>query len=66
MQCQSHLPWDRFLLLLSYQLLASFMKLLKSSALPYLTEGGGGFDEKTRHAKLSPSSWKMFTSKTEH
>lgn len=61
----SHLPWDRFLLL-SHQLLPSFMKPLKSAALPYLTGGGGGFDEKTRYAKLSPSKGKMFASKTEH
>lgn len=31
-----------------------------------LTEGGGDYDEKTRYAELSPSSWKMFISKTEH
>lgn len=33
-----HLPWDRFLLL-SHQLLPSFMKSLKSSALPYQERG---------------------------
>lgn len=60
----THLPWDRFLLL-SHQLLPSFMKSLKSSALPYLAGGEGGFDEKTRYAKLSPSKRKMFASKTE-
>lgn len=58
MRCQSHLPWDR-ILLLSHQLLASFMKLLKGSALPYLTlpREGGTLMKRLDNAKRLHPKW---------